>query len=343
MRRGVLFIALFIDNKQAKRSLHLLRQKEENMSVSVGKKKRKRNSNLLFHMMLFLPVVVLFIYNVLPIPAGILMAFQNFQPGKGFLGSQFVGLNTFRKLFILPDTWPALRNTLIIAIWKILGNLVVPIIFALLLNETRAKKFKRVVQTITYLPNFLSWVIMAGILIKFLSPGSAASAPGFLNNILVSTGIVKEPVYFLGSNATFRTTMVVSDIWKGFGYNAIVYLAALTGIDPSLYEAAAVDGAGKWKQTIHITLPGIAPFVALMTILAIGNVLNAGFDQIFNLYSPAVYETGDIIDTLVYRMGLVNRQYSLSAAIGLLKSAVSCILVLTSYKLADKYAGYRVW
>jgi putative aldouronate transport system permease protein len=155
--------------------------------------------------------------------------------------------------------------------------------------------------------------------------------------------LIKEPIYFLGSNDTFQGTMIVSDIWKNFGYNSIVYLAALTGIDPTLYEAAAVDGAGRWKQTIHITLPGIAPFIALMTILSIGNVLNAGFDQIFNLYSPAVYETGDIIDTLVYRLGLVNKQYSLSAAVGLLKSIVSCILVLLGYKLADKYAGYRVW
>ena len=136
---------------------------------------------------------------------------------------------------------------------------------------------------------------------------------------------------------------MVSDIWKGFGYNSIVYLAALTGIDPSLYEAAAIDGAGRWKQTVHVTLPGIAPFIALMTILSIGNVLNAGFDQIFNLYSPAVYASGDIIDTLVYRMGLVNKQYSLSAAIGLLKSIVSCILVLAGYRLADRYAGYKVW
>ena len=156
-------------------------------------------------------------------------------------------------------------------------------------------------------------------------------------------GIVEEPIYFLGTNDTFRGTIIVSDIWKNFGYNSIVYLAALTGIDPTLYEAAAVDGAGRWKQTIHITLPGIAPFIALMTILSIGSVLNAGFDQVFNLYSPAVYQTGDIIDTLVYRLGLVNAQYSLSAAVGLLKSVASCILVILGYVLADKYAGYRVW
>lgn len=308
----------------------------------IGKRK-KRNSTMLFHIMLLIPVVILFIYSVLPIPAGILMAFQNFQPGKGFLGSEFVGLKNFIRLWNIPDTMPAFRNTIIIAVWKIVGNLVIPIIFALLLNEIRVTWFKRTVQTITYLPYFLSWVIVAGILIKFLSPGSAASEPGFLNTALLHFGLIKEPIYFLGTNRTFQGTIIVSDIWKGFGYNSIVYLAALTGIDPTLYEAASIDGAGRWKQTMHVTLPGIAPFIALMTILSIGNVLNAGFDQIFNLYSPAVYETGDIIDTLVYRMGLVNKQYSLSAAIGLLKSIISCVLVLTGYKLADKYAGYKVW
>lgn len=311
----------------------------------MGKRRvsRQRGDQLMFHLMLLLPVILLFIYNILPIPAGILMAFQNFYPGKGFFGSKFVGLENFRKLFLLPDTLPALRNTIAIAVWKIAGNLVVPVGFALLLNEIRIKWFTKTVQTITYLPYFMSWIILGGILIKFLSPGSASQDPGMFNSLLVNLGVIEEPVYFLGSNSTFRQTMIISDIWKNFGYNTIIYLAALTGVDPTLYEAAAVDGAGKLKQTLHITLPGIAPFIALMTILSIGSVLNAGFDQIFNLYSPAVYETGDIIDTLVYRLGLVNQQYSLSATVGLLKSIVSCILVLTGYKLADKFAGYRVW
>ena len=310
---------------------------------SVKAKKTQRSSTLLFHAMLFIPVVLLFIYSFLPIPAGILMAFQNFQPGKGFFGSKFVGFNNFKRLFVLPDTWPALRNTLIIAIEKIVCNIVIPVSFALLLNEVKNSLVKRTVQTVTYLPYFLSWVILSGILIKFLAPGSSATSPGLFNTMLMRMHIIDEPIYFLGSNSTFRQTMVISDVWKNFGYNTIVYLAALTGVDPTLYEAAAVDGAGRWKQTLHITIPGIAPFIVLMTVLAIGNVLSAGFDQIFNLYNPAVYETGDVIDTLVYRLGLENKQYSLSATVGLLKSIVSCILVLTSYKLADKLAGYRVW
>ena len=307
------------------------------------RKRHIKKDNLMFHLMLLVPVMILFIYNILPIPAGILMAFQNFQPGRGFLKSDFVGLKNFDKLMHLPDTWPALRNTLLIAVWKIIGNLAVPITFALLLNEIRIKWLKRTVQTVTYLPYCLSWVVLAGVLLRFLSPGSSATEPGLLNTVLLNLRLVKEPVYFLGDKNVFRETMIISDIWKNFGYNAIIYLAALTGVDPTLYEAASIDGAGHFKQTVHVTLPSIAPFIALMTILAVGGVLNAGFDQIFNLYSPAVYETGDIIDTLVYRLGLINQQYSLSAAIGLLKSVVSCILVMAGYKIADKYAGYKVW
>ena len=250
-------------------------------------------------------------------------------------------IDTAAYVFVLLFSWRILKEK--ISRGKIIGNLVVPISFALLLNEIRVRWFKRAAQTITYLPYFLSWVVLGGILIKFLSPGSSSTTPGLLNTLLVNLHIIKEPIYFLGSNSTFRGTMIISDIWKNFGYNTIIYLAALTGIDPTLYEAAMVDGAGKIKQTIHVTMPGIAPFIALMTIMSIGSVLNAGFDQIFNLYSPAVYATGDIIDTLVYRLGLINQQYSLSAAVGLLKSVVSCILVLTGYKLADKYAGYKVW
>ncbi|MGN0972542.1 MAG: ABC transporter permease [Aristaeellaceae bacterium] len=304
---------------------------------------RLNKERLAFHLMLLFPVILIVIYHLLPIPAGILMSFQKFQPMKGFLRSQFVGLENFARLFRMSDTLPAIRNSLIIAVCKIVFNLLVAVVFALLLNEIRQSWLKRLAQTITYLPYFLSWVILSGIFVRFLSPGSAATSPGLMNTLLLRLGLVDEPIYFLGSNDTFRATMVVTDVWKNFGYKSIVYLAALTDIDPTLYEAAEVDGAGRWKQTIHITLPGIAPFIALMTILSIGGILSAGFDQIFNMYNPAVYETGGIIDTLTYRLGLVNQQYSLSAAVGLMRSVVSCVLVLTSYKLADKYAGYRVW
>lgn len=302
----------------------------------------KTKRHLSYHLMLAIPVIVVFIYCYLPI-AGNIMAFQDFYPGMGFFKSAWVGLENFKTLFILPDTFPAIRNTLVIAVAKIIGNLIVPVTFALLLNEIRLKWFKKTVQTITYLPYFLSWVILSGILINFLSPGSTADGAGFFNTLLMNMGVIDQPIFFLGDKSTFPATIIISDIWKNFGFNTIVYLAALTGIDPGLYEAASVDGAGKLRQTFHITIPGIAQIIALMTILSIGNVLNAGFDQIFNLYSPAVYQTGDIIDTLVYRMGLVNQQYSLSAAVGLFKSVVSMILIVVSYKVADKYAGYQVF
>lgn len=295
-----------------------------------------------FHLMLFLPCLMLFLFNYLPI-FGLVMVFQDFKPGLGFLRSEWVGLENFRTVFMLPDFSTALRNTLVIAFGKIIGNIVIPITFALMLNEVRSKVFKRVAQTITYLPYFLSGVILVGILTNFLTEGNTAADTGFFNTILLRLGIIDTSISFLGNKNIFPWTMIVTDVWKNFGYNTIVYLAALTGIDPGLYEAATIDGAGRWKQTLHVTLPGILPIVILMTVLAIGNILNAGFDQIYNFYSPNVYETGDIIDTLVYRLGLVNMQYSLSAAVGFFKSVVSGILIVLSYKLADKYAGYRVF
>lgn len=292
--------------------------------------------------MVLIPVALLFVFNYLPI-FGLVMAFQDFQPGLGFLNSKWVGLDNFRTLLYLPDFIPALRNTLLIALGKIIGNIVVPLTFALMLNEIKNKIFKKTVQTVTYLPYFLSWIVLSGILINFLTQGNTGNDTGFLNLILQNIGLIDEPVNFLGDKQIFPWTMIISDIWKNFGYNAIVYLAALTGIDPGLYEASAIDGAGRWKQTWHITIPGIIPIIILMTVLAIGNILNAGFDQIFNMYSASVYETGDIIDTLVYRLGLINQQYSLSAAVGFFKSVVSGILIVVSYKLADKFAGYRVF
>ena len=295
-----------------------------------------------FHLMLLLPVLILFIFNYLPI-FGIVIAFQNYQPGLGFLKSDWVGFDNFKTLALLPDFMPALRNTLVIAVFKIIGNLVFPVAFALMINELRVKWFKKTVQTITYLPYFLSWVVLGGILLDFLSQGNTASDAGLMNSVLINLGLVDAPISFLGDKNIFPTTIIISDVWKNFGYNTIVYLAALTNINPSLYEASSIDGAGRWKQTWHVTIPGITPIIILMTVLSIGSILNAGFEQIFVLYSPSVYETGDIIDTLVYRLGLVDSQFSLSAAVGMFKSVVSGSLIWISYKLADQYAGSRVF
>jgi len=300
-------------------------------------KKRKLNSNqLIFHLMVWIPLLFIIIFNYIPMITGFSVAFKDYKPGFGIIDSPWVGLKHFQKIFSTADTIRALRNTLIIAVMKIIANLIIPVVFALLLNEVRIKWFKRFTQTITYLPYFLSWIILAGILTNILKTDG-----GLVNRFIEALGF--EPIFFLGSNDTFRGTLVVTDVWKNFGYNTIVYLAALTGIDPTLYEAAAIDGAGRWKQTIHVTLPGISMFIVLMTILSVGNVLNAGFDQVFNLYNVSVYETGDIIDTLVYRLGIQQQQYSFSTAVGLFKSVVSLILIAGSNYCADKFAGYRVF
>lgn len=299
--------------------------------------KRKFNSSsLTFHLMIWIPLLFIIIFNIVPMITGFSVAFKDFKPGLGIAASPWVGLKHFQKIFMMTDTMRALRNTIIIALLKIVANLVIPVVFALLLNEVRVRWFKRMTQTITYLPYFLSWIIMAGILTNILKTDG-----GLVNRFLEMLGM--DPVFFLGSNDTFRGTLVVTDVWKNFGYNAIVYLAALTNIDPTLYEAAAIDGAGRWKQTIHVTLPGISMFIVLMTILSVGNVLNAGFDQVYNLYNVAVYESGDIIDTLVYRLGIQQQQYSFSTAVGLFKSVVSLVLIAGSNFMADRFAGYKVF
>jgi len=267
---------------------------------------------------------------------GSVMAFQDYSPWSGFLNSPWVGFDNFTFIAKLPGTAQVIRNTLTIAIAKMIGGLIVPVVFALLLNEIRRNSVKRVFQTIVYIPNFLSWIILAGIFRDILSPSDGA-----IGKIFQAFGL--EPIFFLADKFWFPVIMVVLDIWKGFGFGTIIYLAALTSINPELYESAMIDGAGRWKQTLHITLPGITPIIVLMSVLSLGGILNAGFDQIFNMYNPIVYATGDVLDTFVFRLGLEQRKYSPAAAVGLFKSVVSLILVSFSYFLADKLANYRIF
>ncbi|SFB39106.1 putative aldouronate transport system permease protein [Cohnella sp. OV330] len=291
--------------------------------------------NLPLHIMIFPALALVLVYSYVPM-VGIVIGFQSFLPGKGLFGSEWIGLENFRYLLDMPDTLQVLRNTLLIASLKIVVGEFFPIFVALLLNEVRKLWFKRGVQTLIYLPYFMSWVILGGILIDILSPSQ-----GIVNQMLGWIGF--EPVYFLGSNDWFPYTMVMSHVWKEFGFNTIVYLAILTSISPSLYEAAVIDGAGRWKQTLHVTLPGMVPIILLMTTLSLGNVLNAGFDQIFILYSPSVYDSGDIIDTLVFRTGLQNAQYGVATAVGLFKSVVSFLLISVSYIVSYRMANYRIF
>ena len=297
--------------------------------------KRKSLPEWFHYLLMIAPGFVwMFMFSIVPM-IGIVMAFQNFQPNVGWFGSPWVGLDNFEYLLMLKDSKQVLINTLVMALGKIIMNLIIPLTFALLLNEVKNMKFKKSVQTIVYLPHFLSWVILANIM------QNVFGYFGVMNAITGAFGV--EPQVFLTNSETFRQFMIGSDVWKEFGYNAVIYLAALTGISPSLYEAAAIDGANRWQATVHITLPSLIQTVVLLTTLAMGNVLNAGFDQIFNLYSPVVYSTGDIIDTWVYRIGIVNMQFSLATAAGLFKSVVSFTLITVSYLLAYKFADYTIF
>lgn len=295
---------------------------------------RNKSYEKYYHLMLAPGVLLLLIYSIIPM-FGVVIAFQNFVPARGITGSKFVGLKNFDLMLMYPDVRRVLANTVIIAVGKIILGLIVPVAFAVLLNEIQSTVFRRTVQTIVYLPNFLSWVILA---IMF-------------NNIFSYTGMVNaltglfgaEPVMFLVSNAYFRPIIIGTDTWKTFGYGAVIYLAAITNIDQNIYEAAAIDGANRWQKITRIVLPSILSTIVLMATLSLGNVLNAGFDQIYNMYSPLVYETGDIIDTYVYRMGLEKMQYSFGTAVGLSKSIVSFVLLTISYKLAERYAGYTLF
>ncbi|MFC5401394.1 ABC transporter permease [Cohnella soli] len=296
---------------------------------------RKRLRELPLHVMLLPGVVILFVYCYIPM-VGITIAFQKFDPIKGLFGSEWIGTDNFRYVMQMPDILQVLWNTVFIASMKIAAGLIVPIIIALLLNELKNELVKRGIQTLIYLPHFLSWIILGGILIDILSPSQ-----GIVAQLFKAAGL--KPIFFLGSNHWFPFVIVLSDIWKEFGFGTIVFLAAVTGINPSLYEAAIMDGASRWRQTWHVTLPGMMPIIVLMATLSLGNVLNAGFDQIFNLYGPVVYESGDILDTLIYRMGLIDAQFGVATAIGLLKSVVSTMLISVSYYMAYRIANYRIF
>lgn len=288
------------------------------------------------HLMILPGFILLLVFSYLPM-AGIVIAFQKFIPAKGLFGHQkWIGLDNFKYVLDLPNFGSVIWNTISIAVMKIILGLVIPIIFAILINEVTSNALKRSVQTLIYLPHFLSWVVLGGILIDILSPSG-----GIVNGLLKSIGI--EPIFFLGDNKWFPTTMVLTETWKEFGYGTIIYLAAITGIDPSLYEAARIDGANRWKQTLNITLPGMKMVIVLLMVLSLGNLLNAGFDQIFNLYSPPVYQSGDILDTFVYRIGLLDAQYGVATAVGLFKSVVSFTLISVSYFCAYKFADYRIF
>ena len=289
-----------------------------------------------FHLMILPCLILLVLFAYVPL-AGYYIAFQRYVPAKGLFGAQqWVGWKNFEYLFALPDFSDALRNTLVISSAKLALGLAVSVIFALLINEVWGSWIKRTIQTVVYFPHFLSWIILASVFIDILSP-----TYGLVNRLIAFFG--GQPIFFLGDNTWFPIMLVTTDVWKEFGFGTIVYLAAITSINPALYEAATVDGASKWRQILHITLPGIMPIIVLMALLNLNTILSGNFDQVFNLYSPQVYRSGDILDTLVYRIGLVDYNFSLSTAAGLFKSTISLILISVSYYTAYKVADYRIF
>ena len=279
-------------------------------------------------------VLWMIFFNIVPM-FGIVMAFQKFNPSKGLFGSPWVGLKNFQYLFMMSDSTRVIANTLLIATSKVVLNLIIPLIFALMLNEVRSLRYKKAIQTAVYLPHFLSWIILSSVVLNLFSLN------GVVNKVLGVLNV--EPVIWFGESAYFRQLVVFTDVWKEFGFNAVIFMAALASVDPTYYEAAAIDGCSKWRSIFKITLPCIASTVVVVGVLGLSNVLNAGFDQVYNLYNPMVYATGDILDTWVYRIGLVNLQFSLATTAGLLKSVVSFVLIVTSYALSYNLADYRVF
>lgn len=305
------------------------------MKIERNRKKKQLNSEVISYNLLMTPgVILLLIFAVLPM-VGVVIAFQYFIPAKGILGSEFVGWENFKLMFNLPDSWEVLGNTLTLAISKMVVGTVIPIIFALMLNEVVHDRLKKLIQTAVYLPYFLSWVLLGSIFLSMLS------LDGVVNSIIKLFG--GDPVMFMASNKWAPMILVITDSWKNFGYGSIIYLAALSGVDVNLYEAAALDGADRLRQIRHVTLPAIVPTIVLVSTLNLGNVLNAGFDQVFNMYNPIIYESVDIIDTFVYRIGLVDMNFGLSTAVGLFKSVVSFVLIILSYWLANRWTGYKIF
>ena len=308
-----------------------------NYSKDMAKKQRKAliRQSVPYYLMLIPGVVFVLVFNYLPL-YGYKIAFQKFVPAKGFFApQQWKGWYYFKFILNNSEFKNAFANTLIISFAKLVFMAIAAILFSLLLNEVQNMKIKRTVQTVVYFPHFLSWIILSYVFIDMLA------LDGLVNRFLGLLGI--QPIFFLGSNSWFRFTLVVTDVWKEFGFNSIVYLAAITSIDPTLYESAVIDGANRLQQTWHVTLPGMLPVILLVLLLNIGGVMNANFDHIYNLYSPTVYQTGDVLDTLIYRIGLVNTNYSMSTAVSMFKSVISMGMVGTCYYLAYRFAGYRIF
>lgn len=281
--------------------------------------------------------IFVFIFSYIPM-YGVLMSFQQYDIFKGFLDSRWVGLDNFRMFLEVPEFGAVMRNTVCISLLKLFISFPAPILLALMLNEVRNMAFKRIIQTISYLPYFLSWVIVSGFVFSLLSVDN-----GSINLLLEKLNLIDEPINFLSVPEYFWAILVSVNVWKEIGFASIVYLAAIAGVSPSLYEAASIDGASRFKQMIMITLPSISPIIIIFMILSIGNILNAGFEDILLLATnPVVREYSDVIDTYVYRVGILNSRFSYAAAVGLFKAAINVGLLFFANAMARRH-GVSLW
>lgn len=306
-----------------------------------GKKGRLRRLSMhmkrdMFLLLLISPVLVYYIiFHYLPM-YGVIIAFKDYSPVKGILGSPWVGLQWFEQFFNSIYAARVIKNTVLLSVYGLLWGFPIPILFALLLNELKNGIFKRVVQTTSYLPHFISVVVIGGMIISFLSP-----VEGVVNILLAKLGFA--PINFLSIPDWFRTIYIGSDVWQSFGWNSIIYLAAITSIDPSLYEAAKMDGAKRWQQIWYITLPGIRSTIIILLIMNMGHIMNVGFEKIILLYNPSTYVVSDVISTFVYRRGLEGAEYGFASAVGLFNSAVNFALLVTVNRISRKTSGIALW
>jgi len=306
-------------------------KERESFSIRV-KKDWKRNRSLY---LMVLPVILFYILFHYKPMYGAIIAFQDYNPRQGVTGSEWVGFDQFIRFFTSPYFGRLVKNTLLLSVYGIIFGFPAPIILALLLNELRAKRFKKTVQTITYLPHFISLVVVTGIIKDF------TQSTGLINDIIVMFG--GERSSLIQNPALYRTIYIVSDIWQGIGWGSIIYLSALSGVDQQLYEAASIDGAGRWKQLIHVTLPGIAPTIVIMLIMRMGQLLGTGYEKTILLYNEATYETADVIASYIYRVGILERNWSYSTAIGLFNSVINLALLIATNKISRRVSETSLW
>lgn len=317
---------------------------EVNTAVELQVKKPSQGKLLLsalkkdyrLYIMLALPIIYFVIFKYVPM-YGIILAFRKFKPGGSIFGVEWVGLRYFKLFLTDKSFWNIFKNTVILSFSNLIIGFPIPIIFALLLNEVSHAGSKKAIQTITYLPKFLSTVVVVSMLNNILSPST-----GIVNNVIEYFGF--EPIFFMNSAEWFRPIYIVSEIWQFMGWNAILYIAALAGVDEQLYEAAKIDGAGKWKQVIHVTIPGIMPTIVITLILAVGFTLQVGFEKVLLMYQPSIYDTADILQTYIYRMGLVQgNNFSYATAVGLFQALISLVLIWFTNRIAAKQTDYSLW